>query len=87
VSLCLGHLHQLVFSTGSRDVLWAALKELDRLATDLEVFIASADYRFTGELRADQRRSWRDAVARVAGEVSSAGLHDQLPRRRGGWRE
>ena len=85
--LCLGHLRQLIISPGSLEGLRAALDDLRRLATDLEVFIASADYRFTGELTPDQRRSWREAVARFAGEVPGAGLHDELPRPPGRWRQ
>ncbi|MCM8748813.1 hypothetical protein NET02_06610 [Thermomicrobiaceae bacterium CFH 74404] len=76
--LCLGHLRQLLVATGSREALRAALEGLERLAEALEGFIASADYRFTGELTPAQRRSWRQVVARFAGETPGVGLHDPL---------
>ncbi|GBD15640.1 hypothetical protein HRbin26_00531 [bacterium HR26] len=77
--LCLGHLRQLLVTTGSREPLRAAIEDLERLAEALEGFIASADYRFTGELTPAQRRSWRQVVARFAGETPGVGLHDLLP--------
>ncbi len=82
--LCLGHLRHVIVTTGSSEALAAALGDLERLAEDLEAFIASADYRFTGELTPTQRRSWQRVVARFAGETPGVGLHDPLAGSPGG---